>query len=302
MSDKSAFKLKKFEDIKVSTKTYIVNTNLLINIHKLFDLLDITEYIVLPKKRGRKKKGVVENPNKDIKYGSIISVKCEGKIKGVELKPKKTTSFFRNSVTVVVIFDKPVNFKVCRNGTFQITGAKNWGHAQECLKLIWNTIKDEDDLFEFTRDSGRLNALIIPSMRNIDFETGFFIDRDKLNKYMREQPALHCLLETSFGYTGVNIKIPIKEDRKNMDIQQITSDKSNNLNVEYVKYIKYLEVLDEKERIRKENEEKYNTFLVFHSGKVIFSGLNKMFMRDTYYDFIKMIHDGRKEIEEKLRE
>ena len=236
------------------------------------------EYIVLPKKRGRKKKGTVENPNKDIEYGSVISVKCEGKMKGVDLKRKKKTSFFRNSVTVVVVLDKPINFKVCRNGTFQITGARKWEHAHECLKLIWESIKDTSEMYTFNRNPGGLNALIIPSMRNIDFEVGFFIDREKLNKYMREQDGLHCLLETSFGYTGVNIKVPIVKDRNEMVIQEVTSDKTGNMGITYEKYSKYIKMLDEKTRITKQKQQKYNTFLVFHSGKVIFSGLDSEYI------------------------
>ena len=44
-----------FEDIKVSTKTFIAMTNLIIDLKKLFDYLPITDYSVIPKKRGRKK-------------------------------------------------------------------------------------------------------------------------------------------------------------------------------------------------------------------------------------------------------
>ena len=45
-----------FEDIKVSTKTFIVMTNLVINLKNLFEFLPITDYAFVPKKRGRKKK------------------------------------------------------------------------------------------------------------------------------------------------------------------------------------------------------------------------------------------------------
>ena len=45
-----------FEDIKVSTKTFIVMTNMTINIDKLFNFLPITKYILIPTRRGRKTK------------------------------------------------------------------------------------------------------------------------------------------------------------------------------------------------------------------------------------------------------
>jgi hypothetical protein len=79
-----------FDDIKVSTKTFIVKTNITINLEKLFNFLPVTDYIMIPKKRGRKKKVEHVNPNKDIADGSIITMKFENNLKGVDLKEKKT--------------------------------------------------------------------------------------------------------------------------------------------------------------------------------------------------------------------
>ena len=44
-----------FDTIKVSTKTFTASSNLEIDIAKLFSVLPITPYTVIPKKRGRKK-------------------------------------------------------------------------------------------------------------------------------------------------------------------------------------------------------------------------------------------------------
>ena len=49
-------KFPEFNDIKVSTKTFIAMTNLTIDLKKLFDYLPVTNYKVFPKKRGIKKK------------------------------------------------------------------------------------------------------------------------------------------------------------------------------------------------------------------------------------------------------
>lgn len=301
LGDHIKFEFPKFDDIKVSTKTYTANTNLNIDIHKLFDIIEITPYTVLPKKRGRKKKGVVEDLNKDVPYGSVITLKCEGNIKGVELKPKKkVTSWFRNSITVVMILDKPINFKVCRNGTFQMTGCKSWEHAEMCVRKIWDTIKDNKSVYTFTREEGYLSALIVPSMRNIDFSVGFHVDREKLSNYINTKEDLYCLLETSFGYTGVNIKIPLTKSRETMSIQKLVCDVEGTWSNIWTTYSEYLGILDEKTRKKKLNEQRYNTFLVFHSGKVIFSGLTSDLMRDTYYTFTGIIEKAFDSIEERL--
>lgn len=293
----------KFEDIKVSTKTFTANTNLNIEISKLYHKLPITPYVVIPKKRGRKKKGEQINPNKNIKTGSIVTIKYEGDVRGVELKPKKPKQgskqkWFRNSITVVIILDKPINFKVCRNGTFQMTGCKHHKHAELCVKYIWEYMKDDKELYKFTHGD-KLRVLFIPSMRNIDFSLGFNVDREKLNTYMCSQNRFHCLLETSFGYTGVNIKVPLKKDMKIMKIKKLIYEK-NKWVENWTTYDEYLNLLTPKEKESKITDVRYNTFLVFHSGKVIMSGLTAEFMKDIYYYFLDIIKDAYDSIEERL--
>lgn len=294
----------RFEDIPVSTKTYTANTNLNIDIEKLYHILPITPYIVTVKKRGRKKKGAEEDKNTDIEPGSIVTVKHEGNLRGVELKPKKSKTpkkkWFRNSITVVIIFDKPINFKVCRNGTFQMTGCKNHYHAEQCVYYIWKYMKDHADIYNFTRGE-YLEALFIPSMRNIDFSVGFLVDREKLNSYICRQKQFHCLLETSFGYTGVNIKIPLNQDISKMKIQKGTY-KDNVWELNDTFYSEYLDLLSPKDRNQKINGDRCNTFLVFHSGKCIHSGLTAEYMKDVYYFFCNIIREAYLDIEERLEE
>jgi len=290
-----------FVDIKVSTKTFTANTNIYIDIDKLFHILPITEYEIIPKKRGRKKKIDVVDPNSNLKHGSIITLKYENNVRGVELKVKKTNrvrpKWFRNSVTVVIIFDKHINFKVCKNGTFHMTGCKNSNHAELCVKYIWEFIKDTEGLYTFTRGTC-FEAMFVPSMRNIDFSLGFNVDREKLNNYMCTQNEFHCLLETSFGYTGVNIKVPLAHDIRNMRVRKLVYDGKwiSKTSV----YNEYVQTLSEKDKKIKLSTERYNTFLVFHSGKVIMSGLTSYYMKDVYYYFLDVIQRSYDDIKEVL--
>lgn len=293
-----------FDDIKVSTKTFIAMTNLTLDLRKLFVYLPITDYVMVPKKRGRKKKCDKIDHNKDILSGSIITLKFEDKIRGVDLKQKrnsekKTKKWFRNSFTVVISLDnKNINFKVCQNGMFQITGCKTDEHAEQCVKYIWSYIKDEKELYNFTRGDS-LETLFIPAMRNIDFSLGFLVDREKLARYMSTQTKFHSLLETSFGYTGVNIKIPVKNDIQNMEIKKLCY-KDDEWVETTTSYKEYLSLLPEKEQTKRINKQRYNTFLVFQSGKLIMSSLCAEFARDTYYYFLDIIRECYNEIEERL--
>lgn len=298
-----------FDNIAVSTKTFTATTNISIDLDKLYDMIETVPYEVPVKKRGRKKKGEVDVKPPDVPYGSIVTLKYEGQLKGVNLKPVKKgakTSWFRNAITIVIMLDKPLNFKVCKNGTFQMTGCKRDEHPEYCVKVIWDILSKDPTCYEFTRGDGSFSSLIVPSMRNIDFDLGFKVDREKLGNYLnREDTKLHCLLEPSFGYTGVNIKIPLLTTRDNMEVVKLEKELGDpgadgGWTRTETDYREYLSILDDKTREKKQKEQRYNTFLVFHSGKVIFSGLTADLMRTTYYDFMQIIDTASSEIIERL--
>ena len=90
------------------------------------------------------KKTEQAEPIRNILHGSIVTLKYENKIRGVDLKQKKNqnkkkkSKWFRNSFTVVMIIDnKPINFKICQNGMMQVTGCKFDSQAEDCVKYIW---------------------------------------------------------------------------------------------------------------------------------------------------------------------
>jgi len=299
-------KFPEFEDIKVSTKTFIAMTNITIDLKKLFDYLPITNYKVLPKKRGRKKKFEQVEEKIIIESGSIITLKFENDIRGVEIKKKKLdkkkkSKWFRNSFTVIMIIDnKPINFKICQNGMIQVTGCKFDSQVEECVKYVWYYIKEQKDIYKFTKEGDDVfQIMFIPVMRNIDFSVGFLVDREKLARYMSTQTQFHSLLETSFGYTGVNVKVPILTDIREMEITKLHYKDEKWLR-SMTTYNEYLSRLSDKEISKKLKKERFVTFLVFHSGKVIQSGINASLSRDSYYYFLKIITTAFDEIEERL--
>ena len=341
-----------FNSIKVSTKTFIVMTNLILDIDKLFKFLPITDYILIPKRRGRKKKNEPSDPNINISSGSIITLEYQNNIRGVDLKKKKKNkdtkkrgNYFRNSVTIVMIIDnKKINYKVSANGKLQMTGCKHDEQAEECVKWFWYYIKDEKNVYSFSNtnqisDSKKktlpsfiedkivgkymkkdgtkkvkeelsevipdkfLKVVFIPAMRNIDFSLNFFVDREKLDEYFNTCTNYHSLLETSFGYTGVNIKIPIKKSIQELMLKELVYKNDEWSDEFFIPYNDYLCMLpSDKDISRKLKKLRYNTFLVFHSGKTIMSGMEATFMHDEYYEFLNIIRDCYDIIEERLSE
>lgn len=296
-----------FDDIKVSTKTFIVMTNLSLNINNLFEHLPITDYIVVPKRRGRKKKNEKVDPNKDIANGSIITLEYEDRLRGVDLKKKKEKNkngkkdnFFRNSVScVMIIDDKRINFKMSKNGKFQMTGCKFDDQAKQCVKFIWEYIKNNEEIYTIPENKP-LEVLFVPAMRNIDFALGFLVDREKLDAYFNMHTEYNSLLETSFGYTGVNIKLPIIKPITELKIKKIVYEDDDWGEETMVTYQNYLDLLKPKEQEKKLKQQRYTTFLVFHSGKTILSGLSYDFCKPVYYEFLNIIRECYDVIEERL--
>lgn len=291
-----------FDDIEVSTKTIIGVSNVLLNIDGIFEHLPITPYTIVPKRRGRKKKEQEPDPNINLPIGSILTVKLHGLTKGVDLKQKKKTDsrkkYFRNSLTIVMKIDKDklINFKISKNGKFQITGCKSDTHAMSSIRFFWDLIRAKSELY--TMNGPDFSIILLNVMTNIDFNVGFIVDREKLDKHMNNNTKYNSLLETSFGYTGVNIKFPAQQYPTDAQIPKLTYNGEWNESI--ITYKEYFDSLTEKEQQKIIEKDKYTTFLVFHSGNVIMSGLSKPYMRDTFEIFANIIKDARTEIEEKL--
>lgn len=300
-----------FEDIKISTQTIIGISNLTINTEKLFRKFIVTPYKVVEKRRGRKKKDDINIEPEILPNGNIITIKFGDLIRGVDINQKKKQGkFFRNALTIVMFMDnKLINFKITKNGRFQFTGCKSIDHAKKCIQYMWSQINtpeyqiqiklnESEKLYEFIdKHDDVFDIKFLTVMTNIDFNIGFPIDREKLDEFINSQSVYNSLLETSFGYTGVNIKIKVNTDI-DFELPCQKYDKSEHKWIEYG--IKYSEFLRDPKNQKYNNKCRYNTFLIFHSGNIIMSGYNTLFMKDCYKQFRKLLQDNRKHIEELL--
>lgn len=121
-------------------------------------------------------------------------------------------------------------------------------------------------------------------MTNVDCRTGHCI--------INTTTPFHSLLETSFGYTGVNIKFPVASDWKEMEVPVVEWKRGEPLRLSH----QPLSSLTVKEG----GKFKYNTFLVFHSGQFIMSGMHEKTMKPDYDLFMRILKDHQDEIREIL--
>ena len=97
----------------------------------------------------------------------------------------------------------------------------------------------------------------------------------------------------------MNIKFPMKKTISH-DLPYLELNDNGSWYETYKTYDDYLEFLKPAELKKELGKKRYNSFLVFHSGNVIMSGLGKTYMKDHFDIFVKIIKDAKHRIEEKL--
>ncbi len=303
--------MKTFDEIQISTQTIIGISNIEINIEKLFHKFEVTPYTIIEKRRGRKRKNDIEQKPEILSNGSIITIKYGDIIRGVDTKKrKKQGKFFRNALTLVMFIDnKQINFKISKNGKFQFTGCKDVNHAIKCIQYMWEQIHTENyqlnikldeshTLYTLKNNEKKFSIKFLTVMTNIDFNIGFPINREKLDLFINSNTFYNSLLETSFGYTGVNIKIKVQKP-PDFNIECMIFDDKNkiweNFKILYSEFVD-LDPIYQKYKIK----QRYNTFLCFHSGSIIMSGFNPKYMEQCYKQFTKLLLDNKDLIVEKI--
>ena len=247
---------KSFGDIPISTRTIIVTTGVELNIQNLYKNLPVTEYKIEEKKRGRKKKDVINNNIvNNIPNGSIISIKYQDGIRGVELKKKKRSSkFFRNAVTVIMfISNKLVNLKISTNGKVQVTGCKYIDYCKQAMIYLFDIILKSRETYIVGEVEQYIDIIFNNVMTNKDFFIGFNVNRQNLDKIINSDTSHNSILETSFGYTGVNLKMSLGENReRTFDCLKINTEtkESTDYKMFYSDYIKKLNSKELERNIR----------------------------------------------------
>jgi hypothetical protein len=234
----------------------------------------------------------------DIQIGQIISVQYQDQTKGWKVK-RKRTKYFRNALSIVLFVGKLVTLKIPKRGKIQITGCTSEAHACQCVRSVWNLVATyEQSSDTYNTDSRQFISIIDTVMTNKVFDLGFQINRQNLDMFMNTQTDFNSLLETSFGYTGVNIKIPFEIDEDDAIYKQLIYDiDCEKWSENYMKFKDYIQLLS----TRHQKKRFKNTFLVFHSGTAIMSGMSLPYMKEVYNKFIETIQKARPFIEEKVQ-
>jgi len=292
---------KNFEDIPTSTNTIIVVCNFNVDMESAYEITPCVIIPITPSQTEKLKKRTQKKHIDLTKYndGDIIGKSFGSKYCGVS-SPKK--NFFRNAVSIITKIDgKKINFKISSSKVynkvkFQITGCKSMIHAVKAIQNWYNIVKDYNIV---KSNFDQLILIFTTVMVNINIDLGFNVNREKFDQYINNNTEYMSLLETSFGYTGLNIKVPITPTHlTNIESTKVCLNlNTNQWTINNVSYNNFLDIMEVKDRNKWIQKKRYGSFLVFYSGKVIFSSFNHSLMKVDYNKFMKIIQECKSEIE-----
>lgn len=301
-----------FNDIKISTKTVIVNTNAVFgkleDIYNTFKIINIDFPIKM--KKNKIKQYIITQLSLD--SGTILSIRYKNKVRGYLENDDYETVFneefgfyekitpvkknLNNSMSIVMLVEgKTLHFKVPTNGKIQMTGCKSEKQAINCIKHFFNLYIQSFPQIEQPEKTWFTFSTV---MTNISFNVGFHLNREKLDYEINRNTDHYSLLDTSFGYTGASIKFELpREKRQLLTFPKIEFQNGELTKEQLLTFEEYTNYMTEGE-IDKLYDPKYNTFLVFHNGGTIMTGMHENVMEEAYYAFRNFINKFRSRIEE----
>lgn len=281
-----------FEKLSISTITCIISTNAQIDLDELFNRLEITPIREIKQKL--KKREEYDEKIRDLRVGSIVSIKYRGNMKGTSLKPSKNkkTQFFKNSICIVMMLDKLINFKISSNGKFQVTGCLNIDHPKQLVKVMFD--KMVNGVTFHTKDNEPLKVVIEPVMYNLSFQlNNIYIDRTELDKLCRSDDNKFISIYYANDDLFDQIQTLKRNFEKNPDLVfpllTLCKDGSwveDNVTLEY--YNNNIKNITSKS-IKKKDRIYRVSLMVHGKGKVIMSGFGLKHMKIVYNEFIEFV-------------
>ena len=201
------------DDVSVATHTFIAYTNINeLDLDLMFDEIDINNFLthMLYKKK-----------EKGFKIG----------------KKPNYTKIFLNCISLTFNkTEKKVNLKLFRNGVIQLTGCKNFYHCKLGLSLFWDIIKNINWCSKFEY----LEAYLVSVMRNVNFNLGFLVDREKLGQYVIKKAGDRKITPLIGGFMGMQFLVEI-DSIDDMPVHKIRIEKNGDLieenSIPYVKFM-----------------------------------------------------------------
>ena len=311
--------IKPFSQIVISAKVAVILTNIQVDMNKFFELVPITHYEKIEKKRGRKRNGVPEPEQVQLPVGSCIFVQKGKETRGTPIKKISKKHFLHCVTSIFALPNKRFAYvKIPANGKLHLTGCQTDEQYLMTLEIIINKFQEIEKMtgervFALSNAyQSTVPATLQPSQTNIlravfntvminrDFIVGFRVSRENLDRFVNENTEWKCYFEGAM-FTSAQIKInnddykkiQIPEIEYNIESKTVISNKMRN-------YEEFQQFLEDKNK-KKEKRNKYFTFAVFENGSVIMSGRGPN-MEQVYNMVVSTLIENRQYIEQVIED
>lgn len=223
---------------------------------------------------------------------------CNACDRYLELKQLLTIVPFLNQVTIVVsIADMMVNVMMF-GSICKVAGNKSFSDAVETIMILWEEyISPYKDLWSISGIDKDVHFLFDTVMVNVDFAMGFPIDKCKLNSFMQREELKDNVYISQYeptSATHVNIKM-YSPKPQNFCFNVLVYEQKTNATPYFA--ISHKKLYSKK----KPKTDKYTTFIVFSSSKIILTGRYVANMEKNYDFFLRIVQENRSEILETIQ-
>ena len=189
---------------------------------------------------------------------------------------------------------KKVNLKLFKNGVIQLTGCKGVDHSKSVLLSFWKVVRKTTLRHRFDY----LECYLVSVMRNINFNLGFPIDREKLGNYVVNNSNTYVISQVVGGFIDTKFVIFV-ESIKDMPVYRIKIE--NEKDIEEGETVKYEEFFDtahfSNSGAKNKASKKYITVTIFQTGQILFSGPQEKYQDpviDWFFSLAEKIADDIK--------
>ena len=122
-------------------------------------------------------------------------------------------------------------------------------------------------------------------MRNVNFNLGFFVDREKLRKYILESQSGYKISPVIGGFIGMRFIIEL-ESIDDMPVYKFKINDEGLIEEEPILY----------EKLNNKNAKKKINIVIFQTGRVLISGIHEKYQNPVIEWFLKLIKEVKDDI------
>ena len=122
-------------------------------------------------------------------------------------------------------------------------------------------------------------------MRNVNFNLGFFVDREKLGKYILESQSGYKISPVIGGFIGMRFIIEL-ESIDDMPVYKFKINDEGLIEEEPILY----------EKFNNKNAKKKINIVIFQTGRVLISGIHEKYQNPVIEWFLKLIKEVKDDI------